>query len=108
MLWDFVDATWIKEWIVCLLATRAADVVFLFLVSTAFITETFTQKQFLLVPLTLTWSASILTVRALLGTGSQQELGHGYIIGHDSDIEGQEALAVWSVEVQLLQTVLGQ
>lgn len=45
---------------------------------------------------------------ALLGTGSQQQLGHGHVVGHDSDIEGQETLAVWGVEVQLLQTVLRQ
>lgn len=52
--------------------------------------------------------ASLLTVWAFLGTGSQQKLGHGHVIGHDGDIERQEALAVWSVEVQLLQTVLGK
>lgn len=52
--------------------------------------------------------APLLTVGALLGTSSQQQLGHGHVVGHDSNIEGQEALAVWGVEVQLLQTVLGQ
>lgn len=51
-------------------------------------------------------SASLLTVGALLGTSSQQKLGHGHIIGHDGDIKGQEPLAVRSVEIQLLQTVL--
>lgn len=52
--------------------------------------------------------APLLTVGALLGTSSQQQLCHGHIVGHDSDIEGQETLAVWGVVVQLLQTVLGQ
>lgn len=51
-------------------------------------------------------SASLLTVGALLGTGSQQKLSHGHIIGHDGDIKGQEPLTVRSVEIQLLQTVL--
>lgn len=50
--------------------------------------------------------ASLLTVGALLGTGSQQKLSHGHVIGHDGDIEGQEAFAVRRVEIQLLQTVL--
>lgn len=53
-------------------------------------------------------SAAALTVRALLGAGSQQQLGHGHVVGHDGDVEGQQALAVGGVEVQLLQTVLGQ
>lgn len=50
----------------------------------------------------------VLTVGALLSTSPQQQFGHGHVVGHDGDIEGQEALTVWSVEVQLLQTVLGQ
>lgn len=53
-------------------------------------------------------SVAALTVRALLGAGSQQQLGHGHVVGHDGDVEGQQALAVGGVEVQLLQTVLGQ
>lgn len=53
------------------------------------------------------WS-SILTVGALLGPGAQQQLGHGHVVGHDGDVEGQQALAVGRVQVQLLQTVLGQ
>lgn len=53
-------------------------------------------------------SADLLTVGTLLGTGTQEQLGHGRIVGHDGDIKGQEAFAVWRVEVQLLQTVLRQ
>lgn len=53
-------------------------------------------------------SVGALTVRALLGTSSQQQLCHGHVVGHDGDVEGQQALAVGGVEVQLLQTVLGQ
>lgn len=44
----------------------------------------------------------VLTVGTLLGTSSQQQLGHGHVVGHDGDIEGQQALTVWGVEVQLL------
>lgn len=43
-----------------------------------------------------------------LGTSSQQQLGHGYVVGHDGYIKGQQAFTVWGVEVQLFQTVLGQ
>lgn len=50
----------------------------------------------------------VLTVGALLSTSSQQQFGHGHVVGHDGDIKGQQALTVWGVEVQLLQTVLGQ
>lgn len=53
-------------------------------------------------------SVAALTVRALLGTGPQEQLGHGHVVGHDGDVEGQQALAVGGVEVQLLQTVLGK
>lgn len=49
-----------------------------------------------------------LTVGALLGSSSEKQLGHGHIVGHDGDIQGQETLTVWGVEVQLLQTVLRQ
>lgn len=47
-------------------------------------------------------------MRALLGSSSQQQLCHGYVVGHDGNVEGQQALAVGGVDVQLLQTVLGQ
>lgn len=50
----------------------------------------------------------VLTVGALLSASSQQQFGHGHVVGHDGNIEGQQALTVWGVEVQLLQTVLGQ
>ena len=50
----------------------------------------------------------LLTVGTLLGAGSQKQLGHGHVVGHDGDVEGQEALAVGRVEVQLLQAVLGE
>lgn len=53
-------------------------------------------------------SVGALTVRALLGSGSQQQLCHRYIVGHDGNVERQQALAVGGVEVQFLQTVLGQ
>lgn len=53
-------------------------------------------------------SVGALTVRALLGTSSQQQLCHGYVVGHDGNVEGQQAFAVGGVEVQLLQTILGQ
>lgn len=45
---------------------------------------------------------------ALLGSSSEKQLGHGHIVGHDGDVQGQEPLTVRGVEVQLLQTVLGQ
>lgn len=52
--------------------------------------------------------APLLTVGALLRTGAQQQRGHGHVVGHDGDVERQEALAVWRVVVQLFQAVLGQ
>lgn len=61
-----------------------------------------------LVDVSLVGKNSLLTVRALLGSGPQQKLSHGHIVGHDGDIERQETFTVWSVEVQLLQAVLGQ
>lgn len=54
------------------------------------------------------YSVAALTVRALLGTSSQQQLCHGHVVGHYGDVEGQQALTVGGVQVQLLQTVLGQ
>lgn len=45
---------------------------------------------------------AVLTVRALLAAGLEQQLGDGRVVGHDGDVERRQALAVGRVEVQLV------